>query len=216
MKDLRELKQDFGYAQMALNRKIGERDSVKARKLELEAEIAELGALTTVLDQVTILLNTIGEDKQKQAQEQIEGIVTRGLHAIFGETYSFHIEQAMKGKNASVEFTIRSRMGDATIETPVLEAHGGGLSSLVGLLLRVTVLLLSKSQNVSKVIVLDETFGMLSEEYLDATAEFIRELVDRAGLQVILITHQKEWQDYADITYKFGIRNGETYAKVEE
>lgn len=215
MNPIKQLRQDYSHAQLNHSRRQGELDSLQRYSAELTENIQQLETLTEVLDKVTILLNSIGEDKQQEAQEKIEGIITRGLQAIFGETFSFHIKQSLKGKNASVEFFIRTMLGDKPIETPVLESHGGGVAAIVGFLLRVTVLLLSKEQNVARIIVLDETFGMVSDEYLDPLAEFIRELVDKADLQIIMVTHQKEWQEYADATYRFGIRDGATYAKLE-
>lgn len=198
-----------------LDFKLGQRQSLLDQKEGLEQEIEDLKETTVVLDQVTALLNTIGEDKQQQAQEKIEGIVTRGLHAIFGDAFSFHIVQTMKGKSASVEFFIRTNIGDSVIETPVLESRGGGLAAIVGFLLRVTVMLLDRGADKANVLVLDETFGMVSDEYLDPLAEFIRELVDKTGIQVILVTHQPEWSEYADKTVRFGIRNGSTYVREE-
>jgi DNA repair exonuclease SbcCD ATPase subunit len=195
--------------------KLGERKVVANRISELQSEIAELTELTQILDKVTVLLNAIGEDKQQEAQEKIEGIITRGLHSIFGDTFSFHIVQTVNGKTASVEFFIRTMMGDSVVETPVLESHGGGLAAVVGFLLRVTVMLLDKGEFNSRVLILDETFGMVSDEYLAPLGEFIRELIDKTGMQVILVTHQPEWIDYADKTYRFGIRNGETFVREE-
>lgn len=193
--------------------KLGQRQSLQERAETLATDIEGLQELSVVLDQVTVLLNSIGEDKQQQAQEQIEGIITRGLQSIFGETFSFHIVQTMKGKSASVEFFIRTHLDDTAIETPVLESHGGGLAAIVGFLLRVTVMLLDKGSDKANVIILDETFGMVSDEYLDPLAEFIRDLVDKANIQVIMVSHQPMWEEYADKTYRFGISKGSTFVK---
>jgi DNA repair exonuclease SbcCD ATPase subunit len=195
--------------------KRGQQQSLQERATSLQADISELTETAAILDRVTLLLNSIGEDKQQQAQEQIEGIITRGLQTIFGDTFSFHIAQTMKGKSASVEFFIRTHLDDTAIETPVLESHGGGLAAIVGFMLRVTVMLLDKSEDKAKVIILDETFGMVSDEYLDPLAEFIRDLVDKTDIQVILVTHQPEWSDYADKTVRFGIKNGSTFVRSE-
>ncbi len=194
----------------------GQEQILRTRKVELEADIEGLQELAGVLDKVTVLLNSIGEDKQQEAQETIEGIVTRGLQTIFGDTFSFHIVQAMKGKTASVEFFIRTHMAGTVIETPVLESHGGGLAAIVGFLLRVTVMLLDKAANKANVIILDETFGMVSDEYLDPLAEFIRDLVNKTDIQIILITHQSAWQSYADTTVRFGIKEGATFVREEK
>lgn len=210
-----ELLSEVQQRRREIDFKLGQQQSLKDRATGLAGDITDLQELTVVLDQVTVLLNSIGEDKQQKAQEQIEGIITRGLQSIFGETFSFHIVQTMKGKSASVEFYIQTHLGDQMLMTPVLESHGGGLAAIVGFLLRVTVMLLDKGADKANVIVLDETFGMVSDEYLDPLAEFIRDLVDKTGIQVIMVSHQPMWEEYADKTYRFGIKSGATFVKEE-
>lgn len=121
----------------------------------------------------------------------------------------------MKGKSASVEFYVQTHLGDQMLMTPVLESHGGGLASVIGFLLRVTVILLDARSSMSRTIILDESFGMLSEQYIEAMAEFMKELTVKAGFQFILVTHAPEWEDYADKTYRFGIKSGATFVKEE-
>lgn len=215
MEDIQALLATIREQKRTLDFERGQQQGLVERERELTADIQEQRELTEVLDRVTILLNNIGEDKQQKAQEHIEGIVTRGLQAIFGPTFSFHIAQTMKGKSASVEFLIRTHLDDVTLETPVLESHGGGLAAIVGFLLRVTVMLLDKGADKANVLVLDETFGMVSAEFLDPLAEFVRELIDKTGLQVILVTHQDQWLEYADKTVRFGIKNGATFVREE-
>lgn len=215
MEDVQGLLAAIREKKRTLDFERGQQQGLKERERELTVEIEEQRELTEVLDRVTLLLNSIGEDKQQKAQEHIEGIVTRGLQAIFGPTFSFHIAQTMKGKSASVEFLIRTQLDDTTLETPVLESHGGGLAAIVGFLLRVTVMLLDKGTDKANVLVLDETFGMVSAEFLDPLAEFVRELINKTGLQVILVTHQDQWLEYADKTVRFGIKNGATFVREE-
>lgn len=215
MNTLDELQREVSLRRRDVQTKVAEKRLLETRKEEISAEIEELQDLTVVLDRVTGLLNSIGEDKQQEAQEKIEGIITKGLQNIFGHTFSFHIVQTMKGKNASVEFFIRTHLDDEVIETPVLESHGGGLAAIVGFLLRVTVMLLDKGTDKSNILILDETFGMVSDEYLEPLGDFVRELVDKTNIQILLVTHQPEWQEYADKTYRFGIKNGATFVKEE-
>lgn len=215
MEDIQALLATIREKKRTLDFERGQQQGLIEREQELNTDIQVQRELTEVLDRVTILLNNIGEDKQQKAQEHIEGIVTRGLQAIFGPTFSFHIAQTMKGKSASVEFLIRTHLDDATLETPVLESHGGGLAAIVGFLLRVTVMLLDKGADKANVLVLDETFGMVSDEYLEPLAEFTRDLVDKTGIQVILVTHQPMWEEHADKTVRFGIKNGATFVREE-
>lgn len=188
----------------------GEMRATLLRGKELQGEVAELGELIEDLDRVTVLLNSLGEERQLKAQATIEELVTRGLQTIFDSTLSFHIVQTVKGKSAHVEFVVRTTVGNEVIETPIMEARGGGLAAVVGFLLRLVVLLLTRGTKTESVLVLDESFSHVSAEYLPNVSEFLREIVDKTGVQVIMVTHQDELVENADKVYRFTNESGRT------
>jgi DNA repair exonuclease SbcCD ATPase subunit len=180
----------------------------------VESEISDLEMKAVNLEKATALLTKIGEDRQSAAQEQVETLVTRGLQTIFGEDLSFHLVTAPRGKTAGTEFVVRTTLSDgSTIDTPVLEARGGGLAATVGFLLRLVVILLSESK--SSLLVLDETFAMVSDEYLGRLSEFIREIVDSTGVQIVMVTHQPAFTEHGDVVYRFGLKDGKTVVSRE-
>lgn len=180
----------------------------------LQAEIDELNLTADELERVTTLFNSLGEERQNAAQDKIEGIVTSGLQMIFDETLSFHIIQSTKAKAATVEFVVRTTLPNTVVETGVLDARGGGLAAVIGFLLRLVVMLLEKGPNGDNILILDETFAMVSAEYLEPLGQFLREIVDKTGVQLLMVTHQPEFSEHADTVYRFSNQNGET--KVEK
>ncbi len=193
----------------------GEARATLLRGKELQEEIASLSESIEDLDRVTVLLNSLGEDRQLKAQQTIEELVTRGLQTIFDETLSFHIVQGVRGKAASVEFLVRTTLAGSVIETPVMEARGGGLAATIGFLLRLVVMLLSKGTKSENILVLDETFAHVSQEYLGPLGEFLREVVDKTGVQIVMVTHQNEFVEYADKVYRFSMADGETQVRED-
>ena len=187
--------------------------AVLLRGKELTTEVSDLSALVEELDRVTVLLNSLGEERQLAAQSSIEELVTRGLRMSFDDTLSFHIVQAVKGKTAVVEFVVRTTLGNDVIETPVMDARGGGLAAVIGFLLRFVVMLMGRDPRDSTIMVLDEIFAHVSAEYLEPTGQFLREVVDRTGVQIIMVTHQPEFAQYADRVYNFSTTNGKTVVK---
>ena len=212
---IKELKELINSQKIDLQRNKTLFESLETQLSETESQIVDLQDTSAVLDRVTVLLNSIGEEKQLQAQQKIEGIVTKGLQFIFGDNYSFHITQTVKGKNSTIDFTIKSLIGDSVLETDILGAHGGGLASVVGFLLRITLLLLSKDSQ-ARIIIGDEMFAAVSREYLDPLAQFVKELVEKTGIQFLLITHSPEWIEYADVAYRFENKNGVTKVREED
>lgn len=146
----------------------------------------------TVFEQASMFLGQFADARQAQVIETIQNITSMGLSQIFDEPMELKIEQVVRARR--VEMDIKVRTGN--LETPILEARGGGLAAVAGFLLRVSVLLLTPGAR--KLIILDEVFAMLSEDYLERTAYFLKELCDKTGLQLILVTHQTEFAEAAD------------------
>jgi DNA repair exonuclease SbcCD ATPase subunit len=162
---------------------------------------------------VAITLASIGEQRQADAQTQIEELVTRGLTTIFGEDISFHVVQTQRGKTPEVKFLVKSSAGAGqVIETSVMDSRGGGLAAVVGFLLRLVILLLKTGRN-NRVLVLDESFSHVSAEYERPLAEFLKELVDKTDVQIILVTHSDAFSEFADKRYRLKIVAGATEAK---
>jgi DNA repair exonuclease SbcCD ATPase subunit len=203
---------------VAIKRRSRDIDSLAAearvmlsQQTAIEAEVEELTKAMAELERVAILFNSLGEERQIKAQQTIEGIVTRGLQMIFDDTLSFHILQGVRAKSAVVEFIVRTTLpGGQVVDTGVLDARGGGLAATIGFLLRLTVMLLQKDPREDNILVLDETFAMVSAEYLEPLGQFLREIVDKTGVQIVMVTHQPEFAEYADRVYRFSTKDGKT------
>jgi DNA repair exonuclease SbcCD ATPase subunit len=211
---MNELQQKINVRRRELDKQQGEARALALRGKSLQAEIEDLKQRLSTLEKVAILLNSIGEERQLKAQTTIENLVTLGLQTIFGPELSFHLIQKTSANKVQVDFIIRSTYGDNIIDTDVLSARGGGLAATVGFLLRLVILLLSKSEQ--PFLVLDEVFAHLSEEYLDATARFLKEITVKTNVQIIMVTHQQELAECADAVYRFTLDDkGHTKVKRE-
>jgi hypothetical protein len=199
-------------AEGRVERRIGEARRVLLDAKAAQEEVSALEARSEVLDEVIEALNSYADQRQVDLQAKVEQLVTHGLRIVFGEDLEFHLVPGMKGKYATTDFMIRSRQGDEWIETPVLQARGGGVAAVVGFVIRVILLLLRP--NSRHTLFLDETFAQLSEDYEEPLANFIRELVDRTDCQVVLVTHSNAYDAVADVAYRLRLEDGVT--KVEK
>lgn len=191
----------------------GEAYSVLMRGKELSQQVAELGTTAEELDRVTILLNSLGEERQLAAQSAIEDLVTKGLQMIFDSSLSFHIVQSVRGKTAAVDFVVRTTIGSSVVETSVMDARGGGLAAVIGFLLRLVVMLMGRDPREANILILDESFAHVSEDYLEPLGQFLREVVDRSGVQIVMVTHQPQFATYADRVYNFSAVDGRTVVR---
>lgn len=183
-----------------LQRQAGQAAEVGRQGKEAQAEVARLRHLLEVQEETSLLLSTIGEERQESARRQVEELVTRALQVIFDKNLSFHMVQSVKANRAEVDFVIRSTYGDDVVETPVMDARGGGMAAVVGFVLRLVVLLLTPGAR--RFLALDESFAHVSASYEPRVAEFLREVADKAGVQLLLVTHSDAYSDLADARYR--------------
>lgn len=209
--DAESLEQRITSRRRSVDRKVGAALALAQEGKELQASILELRQNISYYEQAASILASISDERQAVAQQQIESLVTQGLQTIFGEDITFHVISKLQGRNTVVEFVVRSHLSNGSVvETPVLDSRGGGLAAVVGFLLRLVILLLSKD-DVRPILFLDESFSHLSAEYEPRLAEFIRELVDKTGMQIVLVTHSDAYSDVADKKYKFFMKDGKTH-----
>lgn len=174
-----------------------EREKGAAQALQAKADTAAQRALQAehkadVCEQAGKFLAQFADERQAQVIEVIQSIASVGLTQVFDEPIELKIEQVARARRVEMDITVKT----GNLETPILEARGGGLAAVAGFLLRASVLLLTPGAR--KLLVLDETFAMLSSEYLDRMGQFLHELCERTGLQIITVTHQNDLAQAAD------------------
>lgn len=203
-----QLGRDLLVAERALERQVGEARHIAQQGKRTQQEIAELTSMSEAVEEAIGVLNQYADSRQGELQSRIETLLTHGLRTIFGDSMSFHIAQTQKGKLAAADFVVRSQVGGQVLDTPVMESRGGGVAAVVGFLLRLIILLLKPGA--MPLLVLDESFAQLSEEYEPSLSEFIRELVDKTPVQIVLVTHSTAYNDAADVVYRFEQEDGRT------
>jgi DNA repair exonuclease SbcCD ATPase subunit len=200
--------------QHTIQRQVGEAKAVAERAVNTKAEIAHLRAAISRHERAATVLTSFGEQRQADAQRHIETLVTQGLRTIFDDPdLTFHVVPTVRSRRPEVDFIVRSRLGDTTVDTDVLDGRGGGLAATVGFLLRLVILLLSPDRQ-DTVLFLDETFAFLSEDHHPAMAQFLRELTDKTGVQIIMVTHTPALAEHADRVYHFEQRQGATVVRA--
>jgi len=212
--EIEELERQIAATRQKIDRSIGEATSIAKQGIQLKTDIEKYSAEVELLEKATALLANLGEEKQQSTQLKIEQLVTQGLQKIFGPELSFHVVNSVSKKTPTVDFVVRTTLEDGErLETGVLDARGGGIAAVVGFLLRLVILLLSRDKE--PLLVLDETFAAVSESYRPAVAEFLKEITEKSDIQLILVTHEPIFTEAADKVYNFSLdRNG--FTKVKE
>ncbi len=181
-------------------RRAGAAQQLGEAGLRVQGEVTRLQSQLELYSKVSVLLTSLGDEAQKQAQDRLEELVTRGLQVIFGPELSFHVIQSVKANQAVTEFVIRSEYEGNMVDTPVMDARGGGMAAVTGFMIRLVILLLTPRAR--RILFLDETFAHVSREYEVPLAEFLAEVAERAGVQLVLVTHSSAFSDAADVRYR--------------
>jgi len=203
MTRLDEIDRILKSRELAYERSVGEAVAVlKERSLAMDDE-RDLRQRSEALARAIEVLNSYADERQDELQRKVETLVTHGLQTIFGPELSFHVNTGTKGKLTATTFVVRSQVDGSSIDTPVMDARGGGVAAVIGFLLRLVILLLHPG--VRPTLFLDESFSHLSADYEPALAQFIKELCERTGVQIVLVTHSYAFDDAADMAYRFSL-----------
>lgn len=174
-------------------------------KNDLDARQAEVESLSVRIEKLTKvgeLFRTLMDLLVVKQVRSVENIVTEGFHSIFHDLdLSFESDIGPKFNKVSVDFYLRQGSKDDPLSHRgrPLEAFGGGPTSVADLILRVlTVMRLGRWP----LFILDEALGAVSDEYVDQTGQFLRDLAQKMKTDVLLVTHKPAFSDQAAVAYR--------------
>ena len=133
------------------------------------------------------LAQQVAQAVQQQAHDQIAEVVSRCLSAVFDEPYTFriHFERKRGRTEARLSF---ERDG---FEVAPMSASGGGVVDVASFALRLSCLMLNKPA-LRRVLVMDEPFKYVSEDYRARVRELLETLAQEMSVQFIMVTHINE------------------------
>ena len=173
-----------------------------------ESEYKDAFSEAQVMAEAAAILAQYADHRQAQVRERLEGLVTAGLQQVFEEDLEFHIRTKTVGnQRVDTYMTLTSTHDGTQIETSIMDARGGGVAAVAGFLLRVVSILLLGAP---KFLVLDESFAQVSADYEARLSEFLSELVESTGFQILMVTHSSAYEDNSDAVYRTSQKNGKT------
>jgi len=133
------------------------------------------------------LARGIAAEVQARVCGCVAGVVSRCLEAVFDEPYEFKMDFVERRGRTEVDLTF---VRDGAVVDPIT-ASGGGVVDVASFALRLAALLLLGSKT-RKVLVLDEPFRFLSEEYREKIRKLLNELASEMKIQILMVTHIRE------------------------
>jgi DNA repair exonuclease SbcCD ATPase subunit len=134
------------------------------------------------------IIQHVAHTVQKKAHDRIATVVSRCLTAVFQEqAYEFVIRfEKKRGKTEAVLAFVRNgREFDPATES------GGGVVDVASFALKLVCLIL-RTPKLRRVMILDEAFKHLSEQYRDRVRELLAVLAREMNVQIIQVTHSDQ------------------------
>jgi DNA repair exonuclease SbcCD ATPase subunit len=164
-------------------------DNARAAVKREEAELKDAERLQESALEAQQIAQEVAKGVQEQAHHQLAGIVSRCLETVFDEPYEFQIEfQRKRGRTEARLYFTRD-----DVEVDPMTASGGGVVDVAAFALRLSCLCMSQPP-LRRVMVLDEPFKFLSEEYRERVRDLLLALAVDFGVQFIMVTHVEEFK----------------------
>lgn len=153
-----------------------------------------------ILEKVNQFFQKVIEFKTETTRNFIKEVVNDGLHYVFGEKIQIDITSAIKNNKITYSIAIINSDG----ESGTKESYGGGVLAVISFLLKLTIHYLDKQY---PLIVLDESLTFVSENYQERLSLFIREISEKFGYDVLLVSHQPKLNTHANKIYEITKKN---------
>jgi len=193
----------------ALKLKAGAQQELRAQAAAAQERSERLGQEAAELDEAVAVLAALQEMWRARFEKAVGAVVSQGLQGVFGEGLELVVQMGVQADLPTTKFMVRD---DSGLTTDVMEARGGGLVNVASFLLRVLTLLAARPA-LARLLVLDESFNNVSEEYLPALTALLRRICEEGGFQIVLVSHRPALADAADVAYAFSLQHGETQVR---
>ncbi len=171
----------------------GQRDLLTKQQSEAEKKSAESQRTYEDALKARIVLQQVASDTQKQIEYHISNLVTMALAAVFPDPYEFQLRFVQR-RNKTEADLIFIKNGNEIDN--LLENGGGGVADVASLALRFALWSIKKSR---PTILLDEPIKFLhNPTYQEKASDLLKMVSDKLGVQLIIVSDQKELLRSAD------------------
>lgn len=159
------------------------------------------------LQKVKLLLQNASKFAREQSKTQMEYLVTQCLQYIFDPSMEFRIQLMEKANRIEGDFFVVSKINNTEIVTRPQDSRGGGVVDVISLALRIAMMEIHDPK-IDGPIILDEPAKHVSEDYIGNVAEFLKQVSTLFNRQVIMVTHNHQLLESADVCYNVKLNDG--------
>lgn len=200
---------DIAFYQRKVSELEGRRSLMQEQVRELQKERESAAIHMENCNKARAITQIVAASVQKKIEFHISSLVSMALSAVFPDPYKFELKYTVRRNKTEADLVFTKRGKEIT---DILSTGGGGVGDIASLALRVAAWSLRKNR---PVLFLDEPTKFLHDPvYQEKASIVIKEIADKVGLQIIMISDQKEMVAAADKMFRIGNENGKSF--VEE
>lgn len=193
---IKQLESSFEEFTQKVGRLQGEYSTLKDQQEKSEVLISDYKEDEETYTKAVELLSLVQKVTRDKIKESFEMIVTHALNYIFeSDKYSFHLVFGRRGNLQELNFAVQTPDKDEPLDP--LTTDAGGILNIISFALRI-VLMEVASPKVNGFIISDESFANLSEDHIERASQFLKEINQKMGRQIIAISHQSKMIESAD------------------
>lgn len=188
-----------------VEQKIGRRNLLMEQREKQVEQLAKIEELLDYTVKARVIIQTVAKNTQKNIEYHISNLVTMALSSVFPQPYEFQL-RFVERRNTTEADLIFLKNGHETDD--ILNSGGGGVADIASLALRISLWSLNKT---SRTFILDEPDKFLhNPKYQEKASEMMKELCDKLGIQIIMVSDQGNIVNAADNVVRIKNIKGES------
>lgn len=166
----------------------GQYNVLEKMKSDISSEMTLLQEDAVTIEEGRKIIQDVALATQKKLKMSVEPIVTSALDIVFKEeAYEFVVDFEIK--RGKTECSLLFSRGGNTYDP--ISSCGFGAIDVASFALRLALWNISRPIT-NPIFFLDEPFKHVSEDLQESVMEMVRVLSERLGIQVVLVSHNKE------------------------
>lgn len=176
-------------------------DDLVVEKVNTEVDIRKNTHEMEKTRHAILILQELYDQLITNCVKSIADTITIGLQAIFHDQNLVCVPIVEKQQNrVQIEFRVKEISTDGEVEGDILTSFGGGVAAVVDVILRLYTLI--KSPSLKKFLALDEALGAVSDDYIPAATQFLKEFCKTSSVDILLVTHKPAFSENADLNFQ--------------
>jgi len=180
-----------------LDKQLNQQDFIRDGIAVLSVELENLENALEETEEARNIIQEAAKRTQEQLQIHISDLCSMALAGVFKDPYELELEFVERRNKTEADIWF---VRNGEFVNP-LDASGGGAVDVAAFALRVAMWAISKPQP-RPVLILDEPCKFLDRKRLPKAAEMLKQISSKLEIQIIMVTHSREFIDAADKVFE--------------